>query len=79
VRLSQRLTQVPPYLFAQLDARKAAVVARGVDVIPLGIGDPDLSTPEPIIAEMRQAIKLHLAGRREDGQPPPSPRPSPRQ
>ncbi len=56
MRLSQRLTQVPPYLFAQLDARKAAVVARGVDVIPLGIGDPDLSTPEPIIAEMRQAV-----------------------
>jgi len=53
VRLAQRIAEVPPYLFAELDRRKAAVIARGVDVIPLGIGDPDLPTPGPIVERLQ--------------------------
>lgn len=53
MRVAQRLAEVPPYLFAELDRRKAAVVARGVDVIPLGIGDPDLPTPTAVVERLR--------------------------
>ena len=53
MRLAQRIAEVPPYLFAELDRRKAAVIARGVDVIPLGIGDPDLPTPGPIVERLQ--------------------------
>ena len=55
MRLASRIAAVPPYLFAQLDRRRAEVAARGVDVIPLGIGDPDLPTPEPVVAALREA------------------------
>ena len=53
VRVADRIAEVPPYLFAELDRRRAAVAARGIDVIPLGIGDPDLPTPEPVVAALR--------------------------
>ncbi len=54
MRLAERIASVPPYLFAALDQKRAAVAARGIDVIPLGIGDPDLPTPIPIVERMRQ-------------------------
>ncbi|MDD1664184.1 MAG: LL-diaminopimelate aminotransferase, partial [Methanomicrobiales archaeon] len=41
---SNRLGNLPPYLFAQIDELKEEQVKRGVDVIDLGIGDPDLPT-----------------------------------
>ncbi len=53
MRVAQRIAEVPPYLFAELDRRKAAVIARGVDVIPLGIGDPDLPTPSAVVARLQ--------------------------
>jgi len=43
------MRSIPPYLFAELDRKRAALVAKGVDVINLGIGDPDLPTPSHII------------------------------
>ncbi|MBI2941257.1 MAG: LL-diaminopimelate aminotransferase [Chloroflexi bacterium] len=49
VRVARRLTQLPPYLFVEIDRKKREAAARGVDIINLGIGDPDLPTPEPII------------------------------
>ena len=55
VRVAQRVIDVPPYLFAALDRRKAEVAARGIDVIPLGIGDPDLPTPASVVASMQAA------------------------
>lgn len=54
----KRLQLVPPYLFAKIDAAKEAVKARGVDVISLGIGDPDGATPDEIVDEMRNAVGL---------------------
>lgn len=55
--LNQRLQKLPPYLFAELDRRKKAVIASGVDVISLGVGDPDRPTPEHVREAAKQAIE----------------------
>ena len=47
IKPAARLGLLPPYLFAELDRLKKEVQQRGVDVISLGIGDPDLPTPRP--------------------------------
>jgi LL-diaminopimelate aminotransferase len=52
VRSAQRLDRIPPYLFAELNRRRDEAVARGVDVIDLGVGDPDRPTPAPIVAQL---------------------------
>ena len=55
---SYRLKKLPPYLFAELDRLKAEAIREGRDVIDLGIGDPDLSTPQSIVEELsREAHK----------------------
>jgi LL-diaminopimelate aminotransferase len=46
---SSRLDRLPPYLFAELERKIAEKKAAGVDVISLGIGDPDTPTPEPVV------------------------------
>ena len=51
IKTASRLGLLPPYLFAELDRLKKEVAAKGVDVISLGIGDPDLPTPDHIIVE----------------------------
>ncbi|OQY51065.1 MAG: LL-diaminopimelate aminotransferase [Desulfobacteraceae bacterium 4572_87] len=53
---AERLKQLPPYLFKEIDRKKAEVKARGVDIIDLGVGDPDLPTPEHIIGELKRAV-----------------------
>ncbi len=53
--VAQRLAAVPPYLFAQIDRVKEQVRQRGVDIISLGIGDPDLPTPDFIIQAMKES------------------------
>jgi LL-diaminopimelate aminotransferase len=53
---AKRIATVPPYLFAEIDKKKAAVKARGVDVISLGIGDPDLPTPDFVVKKMQEAV-----------------------
>ncbi len=55
--LADRLASLPPYLFAAIDKAKAEVRARGVDIISLGIGDPDLPTPEFIVEALHAAAK----------------------
>jgi|GEM_PF-3202457 len=42
MQLSERVKKIPPYLFAQIDKKKAEARAKGIDIIDLGIGDPDL-------------------------------------
>lgn len=54
---AERLRQLPPYLFAELDAKKAALQAKGMDLISLSIADPDQPTPEPIVAAMQTAVR----------------------
>jgi LL-diaminopimelate aminotransferase len=56
VRPSRRLEQIPPYLFAELERKIAAKRAQGIDVISLGIGDPDMPTYEPIVAAAQRAV-----------------------
>ena len=56
MRPSKRLDQIPPYLFAQLERKVAAKKAAGVDVISLGIGDPDTPTYAPIVAAAQRAV-----------------------
>ncbi|MCS7030672.1 MAG: pyridoxal phosphate-dependent aminotransferase [Gloeomargarita sp. SKYG116] len=53
---ARRLQQIPPYLFAEIDRKRDALVAQGVDVINMGIGDPDQPTPAHVVQAMHQAI-----------------------
>lgn len=53
--VAQRLSKLPPYLFAEIDRMKQDAIRRGMDIINLGIGDPDLPTPPHIVARMQEA------------------------
>ena len=57
MKVAKRIETLPPYLFAELDKKLAAKRAQGVDVISLGVGDPDLPTPEHIVEAMREAVR----------------------
>jgi LL-diaminopimelate aminotransferase len=56
VRIAKRIETLPPYLFAELDRKLAAKRERGVDVISLGVGDPDLPTPPHIVEALQEAV-----------------------
>src|SRR5881227_528053 len=56
MRSSRRLERIPPYLFAELERKIATKRAAGVDVISLGIGDPDMPTYEPIVVAGQRAV-----------------------
>jgi LL-diaminopimelate aminotransferase len=49
IKKAKRINDLPPYLFAEIDRRKREALARGVDLIDLGIGDPDIATPAPVV------------------------------
>ena len=49
---ARRINELPPYLFAEIDRRKREALARGVDLIDLGIGDPDIPTPPAVIERL---------------------------
>jgi LL-diaminopimelate aminotransferase len=53
---SKRLEAIPPYMFAELERRVAAKKAAGIDVISLGIGDPDTPTYAHIVEAMQRAV-----------------------
>jgi len=55
VRHAQRLERIPPYLFAELERKISAKREQGVDVISLGIGDPDTPTPDVVVEALRGA------------------------
>ena len=55
IELAQRISELPPYLFADIDRKKAELRKQGKDLIDLGIGDPDRPTPPHIVAAMQQA------------------------
>jgi len=52
---SDRLKKLPPYLFKEIDRQKDEVRKQGVDIIDLGVGDPDMPTPPHIIAALNKA------------------------
>lgn len=54
---ASRLKQLPPYLFAEIDRLKHEAVGQGLDIIDLGVGDPDLPTPPHILKRMAEATR----------------------
>jgi LL-diaminopimelate aminotransferase len=57
MQLADRLKRLPPYLFAEIDKKKREARARGVDLIDMGIGDPDLPTPPHIIEALKRSAE----------------------
>jgi len=55
VEPAERVRQIPPYLFAEIDRKKRELRAKGADLIDLGIGDPDIPTPGRIIDRLTKA------------------------
>ncbi len=53
---SSAMQNLPPYLFARIEQKIAECKEQGIDIINLGIGDPDLPTPRHIIDRMAQSI-----------------------
>ncbi len=56
IKWAKRIEELPPYLFAEIDRRKNELIEKGVDVIDLGVGDPDIPTPDHIIESLREAV-----------------------
>ena len=57
MKFARRLDGVPPYLFAELERKVAAAQSAGIDVISLGIGDPDLPTPPEVIEALTESAR----------------------
>ena len=55
---AERVKRLPPYIFAEIEQLKLEKKKQGLDLIPLGIGDPDLTTPELILNEMLEQAKI---------------------
>jgi LL-diaminopimelate aminotransferase len=55
IKKANRINQLPPYLFAEIDRRKREALARGIDLIDLGIGDPDIPSPSPVVEKLLEA------------------------
>jgi len=54
---AQGIRSLPPYLFAEIDRRKEEARKKGVDIIDLSIGDPDLPTPPHIVEALYKAAQ----------------------
>ena len=52
---AERIRKLPPYLFARIEQKVAEAREKGVDVISLGIGDPDKPTPSHVVEALREA------------------------
>jgi len=57
IQYAERVTQIPPYLFAEIDRKKQALRQKGVDLIDLSVGDPDIPTPKRIIDRLVDAAQ----------------------
>jgi len=56
-RQADRIRQLPSYLFAAIDKMKQEAIRKGMDIINLGVGDPDLPTPAHIIQRLQQSAE----------------------
>jgi LL-diaminopimelate aminotransferase len=56
VKFARRLDLVPPYLFAELERKIEAKRRAGIDVVSLGIGDPDMPAPATVVEEMQRQV-----------------------
>ncbi len=57
IELAKRVKTLPPYLFATIDRMKQKAISRGVDLIDLSIGDPDIPTPKHIVEKIKKAVE----------------------
>lgn len=57
IQPAQRLGALPPYVFARLDELKARAREQGLDLIDLGMGNPDGATPAPVVEAAKQALE----------------------
>lgn len=57
IKWANRIEQLPPYLFAEIDRKKNEMKEKGTDVIDLGVGDPDIPTPKHIIEALKKAAE----------------------
>src|SRR4030042_2291491 len=57
IKMAKRIDQIPPYLCAEKEKKKGEMRQKGMDLIDLGIGDPDLPTPKPIIERLKKAAE----------------------
>jgi len=57
MKIAQRIETIPSYLFAEIDKKKEEAIKRGVDIISLGIGDPDQPTPNNVIEKLRESVQ----------------------
>jgi len=55
IKYADRITSLPPYLFAEVDREKHQKIKEGVDIIDLGVGDPDMPTPDYVIDSLCKA------------------------
>jgi LL-diaminopimelate aminotransferase len=56
IRYNEKLKKLPPYLFIEMDKKKNEAIRRGKDIISLGVGDPDLPTPNHIVKSIQEAV-----------------------
>ncbi|MDR3244076.1 MAG: LL-diaminopimelate aminotransferase [Elusimicrobiota bacterium] len=56
INYNEKLKKLPPYLFIEIDKKKNEAKAKGADIISLGVGDPDMPTPQHIIKSMQEAV-----------------------
>jgi len=57
MKISKRIENIPPYIFDDIDKIKEETEKKGIDIIDLGIGDPDIPTPPSIVDKMAEAIR----------------------
>ncbi len=57
MELAERIHNLPPYLFAEIDRMIEKAKENGIDVISFGIGDPDQPTPDNIVNKMKEAVE----------------------
>jgi LL-diaminopimelate aminotransferase len=55
IEWADRIKTLPPYLFAEIDKKKQQLIEKGIDVIDLGVGDPDIPTPTRIIEALHKS------------------------
>jgi LL-diaminopimelate aminotransferase len=56
IKYNEKLKRLPPYLFIEMDKKKKEAIEKGKDIISLGVGDPDLPTPNHIVKSIQEAV-----------------------
>ena len=59
IKRAMRIQNLQPYLFAQIEAKIEKARREGRDIISLGIGDPDMPTPEHVVKAGLEGMKDH--------------------